>query len=124
MPLMRAMSNDDKVDFGSIQIDRSVLADLAFAAIGEVAGANLKPKELRDGVLEFFGKKSYPGITVRIGKDNQVAIEVKICVAYGINIPAVARDVQEMIQTKIEQATDITIKDVNVIIHGIERGTT
>jgi len=118
------MSNDDKVDFGSIQIDRTVLADIAFAAISEVTGASLKPKDLHDGVLEFFGKKSYPGITVRIDKDNQVALEVKICVAYGINIPAVARDVQEIIQTKIEQVTDIIVKDVNVIIHGIERGTT
>lgn len=115
------MSDENKVGFGSIQIDKKVLADIAFSAINDIDGASLVPQDVQNRFLEFFGKKSYSGINVAIDKENQVAIEVRICVVYGVNIPDIARQVQDAIRAAVERTADITLKDVNVIVQGIER---
>ena len=70
----------------------------------------------------LLGWKGFPGIIVGVDKNNQVSIEVKVQVHYGLNIPDIARHVQDAIRTAIENTVDIDLKDVNVNIQGIERG--
>jgi len=114
---------ENNINFGSIQVHKEAIADLAFSAIGEIEGVSLIPKGPKDSFLEFFGKKRYSGIKVAIDKDYQVNVEIKILVKYGMNIPIIGRQVQEAVRAAIEKTADINIKDINVNVCGIERGS-
>jgi uncharacterized alkaline shock family protein YloU len=105
-----------------VQIHKKALADIALSAMGEIDGVTLVPKDALGRFLEFFGKKSYSGVIVSIDKDNQVSIKVRIYVKYGVNIPDIARQVQENIRSAVEKIADINLKDIHVNIQGIERG--
>jgi len=59
---------------------------------------------------------------VIIDRNNQVTIEVKVNIRYGMNIPDIARFTQDSVRDAIERTVDIDLKDVNVNIQGIERG--
>ena len=117
------MIDENNVDFGSIQIHKEALADITFAAIGEVEGVSLVANNAQDRLLEFFGKKRYSGIKITIDKDNQITIAVKIRARYGINIPTIARQVQESIRIAAEKIADINLKEIDVNVCGIERGS-
>ncbi|MFH1360566.1 MAG: Asp23/Gls24 family envelope stress response protein [Candidatus Omnitrophota bacterium] len=116
------MTEENKIDFGSIQIHKKVLADIAYSTIHEIEGVSLIPGDLMTRVMDFCGKTSYPGISVHIDPEGEVMIEVKILVHYGINIPDIARQVQDAIRTRVEKIAEINLKDIHVNIQGIERG--
>ncbi len=117
------MLEQNNIDFGAIQIHKEAIADIVAAAIKDVEGINLIPKTSADSLLEFFGKKSYSGVKVDIDKDHQITINLKIVVRYGINIPVIGRQVQETIRMAVEKLTDVNLKDINVNICGMERGS-
>jgi len=113
---------ENNVDFGSIQIHKEALADIVFSAISEIEGVSLVPKSVKDRFLEFLGKKRYSGIKVAIDNDKQITIEVKIFVRYGMNISTIGRQVQESIRSAIDKTAEVSLKDVNVNVCGMERG--
>jgi uncharacterized alkaline shock family protein YloU len=114
--------DDGKIEFGSIQIHKKVLADIAASVIKDIDGVTIAPKDPWTKVRESFGRKNYNGIEVTIDKDNQVSIAAKVCVRYGIYIPDIARQVQDSVRRAIERTTDISLRDVNINIQSIERG--
>ena len=116
------MMTENKVDLGSIQIHKKVIADIAAAALGEIDGAQLAPKDLLNQFLEVLGQKKCPGINVTVDKDEQVTIELKVTIRYGINIPDIARQIQDVVRLAVEKTTDIHLREVNVNVQGIERG--
>lgn len=115
------MIEDQKVDLGSVQIHKKVLADITFSAISEIEGVKLIPQDLTSKFLRLFKTNNYSGIIVTVDKNNQVSIEVKVCIRYGINIPDIARNVQDAIRAAVEKIADINLKDVNINIQGIQR---
>jgi len=115
------MSEVNKVDLGSIKIHKKVLAEIAYSAVSDVKNVSLMTKDFMAGIGEFLGAKAYPGINVFLDKNNQVSIEVKIKVKYGVNIPDIARQVQDAVRDAVEKTIDIDLKDVHVNIQGIER---
>ena len=117
------MKEFTKVDLGSIKIHKKVLAEIAFSAVSEIKDVKLATPDFVNRAYEFFGIKNYPGILVNVDKNNQVIMEIKVRVQYGKNIHEIAREVQDVVRAAIERAIDIDLKDVNVNIQGIERGT-
>ncbi|MCR4338217.1 MAG: Asp23/Gls24 family envelope stress response protein [Candidatus Omnitrophica bacterium] len=115
------MTELNRVDLGSVRIHKQVIAQLAFMAIQEVAGASPIPKDFLCHLKELAGTPCYPGVDVTIDGNHQVMIDVSILVQFGDNIPEVARQVQQMIRETIEKTVEIDLKDVHVNIHGIER---
>ncbi len=117
---------DQKVDLGSIQIHKKVIADIAAAALSEIEGVTLSLRSWRNRLMEFVGRKELAGINVQIDKNSQVSLELKVYIRYGINIPDMAQQVQETVRRAVEKTTDINLKEVNVNIQGIvqalERG--
>ena len=109
------------VDLGSIKIHRKAIADIVFSALSEIDGVKLVSKNFIDSLGELIGRKDYPGIAVNVDKNNQVTIDVKICVEYGKSVPDMAMIAQEAIRSAIERTVDIDLKVINVNIHGIER---
>lgn len=117
------MLDQNNIDFGAIQIHKEAIADIVASAMKDVEGVSLVPKSLADSLLEFLGKKSYSGVRIEIDKDLQVTIHLKIVVRYGINIPMIGRQAQEVIRMAVEKLTDVNLKDININICGMERGS-
>ncbi|MDD3374757.1 MAG: Asp23/Gls24 family envelope stress response protein [Candidatus Omnitrophica bacterium] len=116
------MKQDQQVDYGSIQIHKKVLADIVLSVVHEAEGIAVASESFMGGLLNIFRKRNYSGIIVTIDKDNEVSIEVRICVQYGVNIPDASRQLQDAIRDAIEKTTDINLKDVHINIQGIEGG--
>ena len=116
------MIPEQRVDLGSVQIHKKVIGEIAAAALSEIDGVHLVPRDWRYQILELFGRKECPGIHVTVDKNNQVAIELKVYIRYGINIPDMAHQIQESVRQAVERTTDVHLKEVNVNVQGIERG--
>jgi len=116
------MRDIQKVDLGSIQIHRYVIADIAANAIAELKGMRLATDDPWGRVQRFLGLKKQPAIRVVVYQNNQVDVNVKVAIDYGLNIPEMAQRAQDLIREAIERAGDIDLKDININIRGIERG--
>ena len=116
------MTEERQIDFGSIQIHKKVLADIVLSVIDGMENVSLIESDLLSRLTKLCGRSVYPGISVIIDKDNEVTIEVRITVRYGMHISDIARQVQDKIRTDVEKIADVNLKDINVNIQGIERG--
>ncbi len=114
------MKQDQKVDYGSIQIHKKVLADVVLSVINEAESISIAPENFIGGLLNAVRRKNYSGIIVSIDKENEVSIEVRIYVQYGVNIPDVSRQLQDAIRDAIDRTTDINLTDIHINIQGIE----
>jgi len=116
------MMDFNRVDLGSVQIHKKAIADLAVTALAEINGVRLVPPDLKTKILKSLGQETYPGVVVSVDKNNQVTVELRVVVRYGISIPDIARQIQETVRNAIERTVDISLKDINVNVQGIERG--
>ena len=117
------MRSFPQIELGAIHYEPRVIADITKAAVEETEGVTLIPQDFSDSILEFVGIKRLSGVDVKIDNlQNAVSLDVKIRVRYGLNIPDIARQVQDIVRDRFDQLTDIDLKDVNVKVHGIERG--
>ncbi len=116
------MMTDNKIDLGSIQIHKKVIGEIAAAALGEIDGVHLPPQNPVCHFLETLGKRNSCGVSVLIDKSGQVTIDLKVYVRYGVNIPDIARQIQDVVRLAVERTTDIHLREVNVNVQGIERG--
>ena len=116
------MKDGEKIDLGSVQVHKKVFAEVIEAALKEVRGVSLIRKNIGNRVVEMFGQKDFPGINVKVDDNHEVTLELKVLVQYGINIPDVARQVQETVKQAIDRTMDISLKDININVQGIERG--
>jgi len=115
------MNQDNTVDLGIVQIHKKVIGDIAAASIKEVSGAQLATFGIIGSIAEAFGYKNYPSVSVNIDKDHQVSLKIRVIIYYGMNIPVVTRQIQDVIQRAVEEAVDINLKEINVIVQAIER---
>ena len=115
------MRQDNTVDLGVVQIHKKVIGDIAASSIKEVAGAELATFGVISSIAEFFGYKNYPSVSVTIDKDRQVSLEIRVIIYYGMNIPVIARQIQDVIQRAVEEAVDINLKEINVNVQAVER---
>jgi len=110
-----------RIDFGSIRIHRKALAEIVVSALSDIEGLSLPPENALTQTIKLFGQKYYPSVRVVIDKNNQVSLEVKVVVRYGLNISEIARHAQEVIREAVERTADIDLKDININVQGIER---
>jgi len=115
------MRRDNTVDLGVVQIHKKVIGDIAAASIKDVAGVELATFGVIGSIAESFGYKNYPSVVVTIDKDHQISLEIRVIIFYGMNIPVVARQIQDVIQRAVEEAVDIDLKEINVNVQAIER---
>jgi uncharacterized alkaline shock family protein YloU len=113
---------ESKVDVGFVQIHKKVIGDIAASALAEVQGAKLASFGIITRFFEILGNKNYPSVRVTIDPDNQVSVDIKVSIQYGLNVPDVARQVQDVVRAAVEKSVDIDLKEINVNIQGIERG--
>src|SRR5882724_8855673 len=112
---------ENTVDLGVVQIHKKVIGDIAAASIKEIPGVALATFGIIGSIAEAFGYKNYPSVTVTVDKDQQVSLEIRVIIDYGVNIPLVARQIQNVIGRAVEDTVDINLKEINVNIQAIER---
>ena len=56
-----------------------------------------------------------------VDKDHQVSLEIRVIIHYGMNIPVVARQIQDVIAHAVQEAVDINLKEIDVNVQAIER---
>ena len=110
------------VDLGSIQVHKKAIADIASSAMAEIDGVKLPAPDIFSKAKEIFGYRTIPGIIVTVDKNNQVSVELRVVIRYGINISDIARQIQETVRSAVERTIDISLKDINVNVQGIEKG--
>ncbi len=116
------MRNLNQLNMGSVHVHKKVFADIVSAAIESIDGASLMPKNFWDGLKDLLGYPNTPGIEINIDDNNEVTIGVKVFVRYGMNIPDMARQIQDVVRSMLDKTVDVNLKDINVSIQGIERG--
>ncbi len=116
------INEEEKTDFGAIKIHNNVIASVAYLAALEVDGVSRICDDIRSHIAHLIGKRTKSGaIDARNEKNENVSIIIPIIVKYGYNIPEVALKVQEKVKTAVEEAADISPKDIIVKIKGVEK---
>lgn len=113
----------DDTELGDIRIHEGVIASLARRATLKVPGVSrLAGHALVDNIAEIVGSRRMQSrnITITLGEDNNVEIEIKVVFKFGFNIPQVATDVQKAVISEVEQTTGMNVTSVHILIQDIE----
>ncbi len=99
-----------------VEINKDVLIGIAGIALEGVKGVTPVTPPVKVG--EVLAGKRLKGINVN-RDGNNVTVDLTVNVDYGLEIPAVAREVQRVVAENIEVMTSLNVKAVNVTIQGI-----
>ena len=118
----RSMVLDD-TELGDIRIHEGVIASLARRAALSVAGVSrLAGNALVDNIAEIVGSRRMQSrnITISLGEESNVGIEIKVVFKFGFNIPQTATAIQKAIINEVENTTGMNVTHVHVLVHDIE----
>lgn len=113
---------ESRTDLGTIRIHKNVIASIASLAANEIEGVKRVGTDFKSGILGLVGRKSLSAIKVEIDKNEEVKVNIPLVIKYGFNIPDIASRVQENIRNGLEKMTNLSIKEININVQGIERG--
>ncbi|WP_449539888.1 Asp23/Gls24 family envelope stress response protein [Ferdinandcohnia sp. Marseille-Q9671] len=103
---------------GSLYIKNDVLAMIASICAKEMEGVNIV-SGLKDGVSGILNRYYHRnGITV-IEEDEQIGIEVKIAVEYGMEIFKTCEILQSAILNEIKAMTGISLSSLTIKVEGL-----
>ncbi len=107
------MTDEGRETIGRVEISDRVFSEIACREAGTVSGV----VGLRGSFVEALTGKA-KGIQVdRTGRD--VSLELRLCVEYGVNIPALAAKVRERVAGAIRQMTGMRVRAVNIHVDSI-----
>jgi uncharacterized alkaline shock family protein YloU len=113
--------DESRNELGILRIHKNVISSISSIAATEIEGVKRVGKDLKSGLLELLGKKN-TSIKVDISKNEEVKVEIPLIIKYGYNIPEIANRVQENVRVALEKMSNLSIKEINVNVQGIERG--
>lgn len=110
-------------DSGKIVIAEEVVATVAGVAATECYGVvGMASRKLTDGISELLGRENLSrGVEVTIDQ-GEVAVSMYIVVGYGTRISEVARNVIDQVRYKVESETGLTVRKVDIRVHGVKVG--
>lgn len=104
---------------GAVQIADDVVADIVAIAATEVDGVAAIGDNFANEIMNKVGLKNMSkGVKLSIEK-GEVAVEIRLTVEFGYNIPATSAKVQEKVKNTVENMTGLKVTDVNVCITGL-----
>ena len=110
-------------ELGDVKIHDGVIAMLTRRAALNVEGVSrLAGSALVDDIANLVGSRRMQAraISVELGEDGRVGIEIKLNLIFGFRIPDVAERVQKAVIGTVEETTGMTVTRVNVVIQEIE----
>ena len=113
--------SEDNNSLGDIRINHSVVANIVRLAALEVSGVVSVGGSFVDGIAEIFSKKGGDERGVRVDEDEvgDYMIEVRVILRFGVELAAVAGQIQQRIAEQVEKMTSKSVARVNVIIDGV-----
>ncbi|MDD5130691.1 MAG: Asp23/Gls24 family envelope stress response protein [Candidatus Omnitrophica bacterium] len=114
--------DESRNELGILKIHRNVISSISSIAASEIEGVKRVGRDLKSGLMALLGKSFSSAIKVDISKNEEVKVEIPIVIKYGYNIPETANRVQENVRLALEKMSNLSIKEINVNVQGIERG--
>ncbi len=116
------LQEEDKTHLGVIKIYNNVIASIAALATQEVEGISKICDNIKTKAFNLLGnKEKTEAIEIKSEKDGTISIVIPVIVKFGYNIPEIALALQEKIKMSVEEATDITPKNIIIQIKGVEK---
>ena len=109
-----------ETQYGEIFISPKVIAKTAGLAACESFGVvGMAAVNIANGLTTLLtGEDLTKGVAVQI-VDNEVKIDLHIIVAFSVNVKACADNVIENVKYKVEELTDLKIKEINIFVEGV-----
>ncbi len=105
--------------YGEIKISTEVLEVIVGIATLEVEGVYGMRADFSSDLKQMFGRSEHSkGVSLTADEWGTVA-DVYCYFEYGVNVPFVARDIQENVKEQVFYMTEIELDEVNVHIVGI-----
>ena len=112
--------SEDSNTLGDIRINHSVVASIVRLAALEVSGVAAVGGGFVDGIAEMFSKKGgESGVRVEEDEVGDYRIEIRVILRFGVELAAVASEIQQRIAEQVEKMTSKNVARVNVIIDGV-----
>jgi uncharacterized alkaline shock family protein YloU len=112
--------SEDSNTLGEIRINHSVVASIVRLAALEVGGVAAVGGGFVDGIAEIFSKKGDErGVRVEEDEAGDYKMEVRVILRFGVELAAVATEIQQRIAEQVEKMTSKNVARVNVIIDGV-----
>ena len=114
--------DESRNELGVLRIHKNVISSISAIAAVEIEGVKRVGGDLKSGLRELLGKNFFSAIKVEISKNEEVKVQIPLIIKYGYNIPEIANRVQENVRVALEKMSNLSIKEINVNVQGIERG--
>lgn len=109
----------DKNQKGGLRFSTEVLETIAGIAASEVDGILAMSGGIVEGFTERLGRKNLTkGVTVEMG-DTEVAVDLKVVVEYGRNVPEIYEQVVKNVERAITNMTGLKVAEVNMYVEGV-----
>lgn len=107
-----------KTDRGNISITGDVFTNIAGAAATGCFGVKGMAGRSKDGgALQLLRRESMSkGVTTHFDDEDSLSLELHIGVDGGVNISAVCRSIIKEVRYKVEKATGVPVKSVDVYV--------
>lgn len=106
-------------ELGNIQVSEEVLAAITGAAALEVEGVAGLSLSAGSDMTSAVNRKTLSK-SVRLSmEDGRVDVTVSVLVKYGHVVPDVAKEVQEVVKSAMENTSGLKVSAVNVVVTGI-----
>ncbi len=113
---------ETQTDLGMVRIHDNVIASIASLAATEIEGVKGIERNFKAGIMSLINKKSFAAIKVDKDKNGEITVQIPLIIKYGFNIPDISNRVQENVRNALEKMTNLSVKDININVQGIERG--
>lgn len=112
--------SEDSNSLGDIRINHSVVASIVRLAALEISGVAAVGGGFVDGIAEIFSKKGDErGVRVEEDEVGDYQIEIRVILRFGVELAAVATQMQQRISEQVEKMTSKSVSRVNVVIDGV-----
>lgn len=109
----------DSLESGNVNISDDVIGIITSIAASEIEGVSGLHGSFSEDIAGIFGKKNQSkGVKVQI-EDEIVILDLNVVVDFGVKIPDIAWKIQENVKTAVESMTGLSVKEVNIHVHGI-----
>ncbi len=109
---------------GFINIASEVFTNLTGEAATNCFGVKgMAIRSMSDGLVHLLKRESMSkGVYVTYNEDSTISIDLHIVVDQGVNIPVLCRSIISEVTYKVNQATGIEVRDVDVFVDSIILG--
>ncbi len=109
----------DSLESGNVNISDDVIGIITSIAASEIEGVSGLHGSFSEDIAGIFGKKNQSkGVKVQI-EEEIVVLDLNVVVDFGVKIPDIAWKIQENVKTAVESMTGLSVKEVNIHVHGI-----